>query len=304
MSISKCAAMHLCQNTSLPPSSHHCMICGVAVYSSGLGCCYLQCKQWARQKYHHKNSLICLKCATSHLLMLPQLLIFGTIIDSETSQTALEVLYHYRNCSLKLLAILCQGLEVFDGDPVYNPRVLSWSAAEKVSNIKPNAAELKEEVIQSASKQTMTSCQWLNAWMLQHLTDWLNKHRIDREDDVSLIKKAVVERIAVVENAAKEKEKEKWCTLGRLGSAGTRKYPMLWLIHAIWARWNKEGIPSASWFIQRAHGGWKLQYSGGTPWFCLENVGKKWNDMVYLLSCHQSLIFIWISKIPLHCHLI
>lgn len=89
--------------------------------------------------------------------MLLQLLIFGTIIDSETSLTALEVLYHYRNSSLKLLAILCQGLEVSDGDPVYNPRVLSWSAAEKVSNIKPNAAELKEEVIQSASKQTMTS---------------------------------------------------------------------------------------------------------------------------------------------------
>lgn len=44
--------------------------------------------------------------------------------------------------------------------------------------------------------------------MLRCLTDWLNKHPIDGENDVSFIKKNVAEGIAVAENTAKEKEQE------------------------------------------------------------------------------------------------
>lgn len=73
--------------------------------------------------------------------------LLGSIIVSETSHTALDVFYLYSNHLLRLLAILCQGLVDAGGDPVYDPRVLLWSTAEKVSNIMPNAAEPTEEVI-------------------------------------------------------------------------------------------------------------------------------------------------------------
>lgn len=59
----------------------------------------------------------------------------------------LKIFYVSSNCSLNVLTILCQGLVDVDGNQVYNPKLLPWSAAEKVNNIKPNTAKPKEEVI-------------------------------------------------------------------------------------------------------------------------------------------------------------
>lgn len=57
----------------------------------------------------------------------------------ETLQRASELFYLSSNCSLKSIVILCQGLVDEDGHLVYNPKLLCWSTAEKVSNSKPNA---------------------------------------------------------------------------------------------------------------------------------------------------------------------
>lgn len=68
--------------------------------------------------------------------------------------------------------------------------------------------------------QTMTSFPQPNVWILQHLANWLNKHPIDVEDDISFIKKTVSKRISVAENTTKEKEKQD-ADFGRLGSVWT-----------------------------------------------------------------------------------
>lgn len=74
----------------------------------------------------------------------------GTTSVTETSQTTLELFHLSSNHSFKSLPILCQILVDADSDPVYKPKLLVWIAAEKVSNIKANAADLKESFIHHA----------------------------------------------------------------------------------------------------------------------------------------------------------
>jgi len=129
--------------------------------------------------------------------------------NESSSITASEQFYVSRGRSLKALAILCHGLLDDDRAPLFDPKVMPWSAADKVSSIKPNAADLKEEVKRRASMNPkIVIAPRPSAWTLQRLTEWLNEHPISGADDVAFIKKTVVERVTTEENAAKEKEKE------------------------------------------------------------------------------------------------
>ena len=126
--------------------------------------------------------------------------------NESSSITASEQFYVSRGRSLKALAILCQGLLDDDGALLFDPKVMPWSAADKVSSVKPNAADLKEEVKRRASMNPkIVIAPRPSAWTLQRLTEWLNEHPISGADDVAFIKKTVIERVTTEENAAKEK---------------------------------------------------------------------------------------------------
>ena len=155
--------------------------------------------------------------------------------NESSSITASEQFYVSRGRSLKALAILCQGLLDDNSALLFDPKVMPWSAADKVSSVKPNAADLKEEVKRHASMNPkIVIAPRPSTWTLQRLTEWLNEHPISGADDVAFIKKTVVERITITmeENAAREKEKEDQELAGG-GSSWIGKYPMLRLIHAL-----------------------------------------------------------------------
>jgi hypothetical protein len=126
-------------------------------------------------------------------------------IVPSSSQSASELFYISQDCSLKAFAILFQGLVDIDGIPLFDPKVLPWCSSKKVSNIKPSATELKQEVTCRASLDSIYLIPRPNTWNLQCLTDWLNEHPINGEDDVSFIKNTIVARTAASENAAREK---------------------------------------------------------------------------------------------------
>ncbi len=97
-----------------------------------------------------------------------------------SSSSLAEKFYISRGRSLKALAILSLGLLNEDGDPIFDVKALPWSSAEKVSNIKPTASDMKEEVEQRASVTGIDPMPRPKAWTLQRLTDWLTVHPCSR----------------------------------------------------------------------------------------------------------------------------
>ena len=118
---------------------------------------------------------------------------------------------------MKALAILSLGLLNEDGDPIFDVKALPWSSAEKVSNIKPTASDMKEEVERRASVAGIDPMPRPKAWTLQRLTDWLTAHPLVREDDVSFVLSTVASRSAAAKNAAREnKDGERALDGGRI----------------------------------------------------------------------------------------
>ncbi len=79
-------------------------------------------------------------------------LLLGEQVQTAAPSTSLaEKFYISHGRSLKALAILSLGLLNEDGDPIFDVKALPWSSAEKVSNIKPTASDMKEEVERRAS---------------------------------------------------------------------------------------------------------------------------------------------------------
>ena len=133
---------------------------------------------------------------------------------------------------MKALTILSLGLLNEDGDPIFDVKALPWSSAEKVSNIKPTASDMKEEVERRASVAGIDPMPRPKAWTLQRLTDWLTAHPLVHEDDVSFVLSTVASRSVAAENAAREKEDEERALNGG-GASWHGKFPMLRLIHAL-----------------------------------------------------------------------
>jgi hypothetical protein len=181
---------------------------------------------------------------------------------------------------------------------------MSWSSAQKVSNIKPNAAELKEEVKRHASMNSnITIVPRPSACTLQHLTEWLNEHPITGDNDVAFIKKTVAERITTEENAAKEKEKEEQA-LARGGSCWSGKYPMLQLIHALidhddtkTAFLRHHDLPGGRMVVENHN---TIEAHMASVW---QMIADKWNDPNFLpitaVLCCQN--FIQILNGLFHC---
>jgi len=128
--------------------------------------------------------------------------------EHTTTPSALvaEKFYISRGRSLKALAILSLGLVNKDGDPIFDAKTLPWSSAEKVSSIKPSAADMKEEVEQGASVDGIDPMPCPKAWTLQCLNDWLTAHPLVWEDDVSFVMSTIAARTTAAENAAREKQ--------------------------------------------------------------------------------------------------
>ena len=93
-----------------------------------------------------------------------------------SSPSLAEKLYICRGHSLKALTILSLGLVNEDGEPIFDIKTLPWSSAEKVSNIKPTAADMKEEVERHASVDGIDPMPCPKVWTLQCLNDWLTVH--------------------------------------------------------------------------------------------------------------------------------
>ena len=131
-------------------------------------------------------------------------LLLGEQEPTAASSTPLaKKFYISRGRSLKALAILSLGLLNEDGDPIFDVKALPWSSAEKVSNIKPTASDMKEEVERRASVAGIDPMPRPKAWTLQRLTDWLTAHPLVREDDVSFVLSTVAARSAAAKYAVR-----------------------------------------------------------------------------------------------------
>ena len=95
-----------------------------------------------------------------------------TNVDSLT-KTDSEQFYTSHGHSLKVLAILSQGLVGDDVDLLFNPYILRWSFAEKPSNLKPTTAKVRAEIIQCMSiDSSILMAPHPNAWTVTRATEW------------------------------------------------------------------------------------------------------------------------------------
>ena len=91
-----------------------------------------------------------------------------------------EAMLLAHNRSLKALALLSLGLLKDKGSPVFNPSILTWSAAQKASTLKFTSTELKAEVEQRCNKSCIANFTPQNvhgprAWKNTKLMEWLIK---------------------------------------------------------------------------------------------------------------------------------
>jgi hypothetical protein len=210
-------------------------------------------------------------------------LLLGEQEPTAASSTPLaKKFYISRGRSLKALAILSLGLLNEDGDPIFDVKALPWSSAEKVSNIKPTASDMKEEVERRASVAGIDPMPRPKAWTLQRLTDWLTAHPLVRKDDVSFVLSTVAARSAAAENAAREKEDEERALDGGCTS-WHGKFPMLRLIHALVnhddiksAYLTRHDLPSGRMAIENRN---TVEAHMGTVW---QMMADRWNDPNFL----------------------
>ena len=108
-----------------------------------------------------------------------------------------------------------------------------WTSLGKVSTIKPNAAELRAEVLHCISlDNNILIHPHPKALTITQTKYWLSKHPITVEEDIASIKKIIAEQKNVAEMAMAEKASK---TRDLLSSSANwiGKYPILHLIHAL-----------------------------------------------------------------------
>ena len=125
-----------------------------------------------------------------------------------TDQTESELFYVSHGRSLKALSILCQGLVDELGDPLVVYSILPWNSAGKSSIVKPNAIDLRAEVLHRTALSDILIAPCPKAWTITRATEWLNEHPITGEDDIAFIKRTIAEHANAAEKAAAKKAQE------------------------------------------------------------------------------------------------
>lgn len=132
---------------------------------------------------------------------------------------------------------LCQGLLKSDGIWLVDPSALPWSAAERTSNIKLTAKDLRNEVErQSLASGNCLKCPHPKAWKIPRATQWLDENPITDATEVAFIHSTIAVRIHVAERAvAKAPGPSTNGGINGSGSVGNwvGMYPNLWLLHSI-----------------------------------------------------------------------
>jgi len=140
-----------------------------------------------------------------------------------------ELFYTRQQCSLRSLAIMCQGLLDDAGGPLVNTSVQPWNQV-KPNKLKLTAKELRDEVTRrhSASENVLGIPPRPNAWTVARAQEWLNDNPITIAGEVAFLKAAIRQH---VDTGGAE-------GVPGAGAAGARanwhgKYPHLRLIHAM-----------------------------------------------------------------------
>ena len=151
---------------------------------------------------------------------------------STSTVTATERAYVAGNNSIKTLVVLCQGLKKDDGsDFIDIKEEQPWKSVPR-GLIKPSAAMLKDEIVrryEAFGLEGQENRPHPNAWTLEKLTTWLDKHPIEKTEDIEFLKRVTeAHKLSSHEaHAAAQIEKES------LELNWTGKYPYLRLIHCV-----------------------------------------------------------------------
>lgn len=189
-----------------------------------------------------------------------------------------ELFYTRQQCSLRSLAIMCQGLLDDAGGPLVNTSVQPWNQV-KPNKLKLTAKELRDEVTRrhSASENVLGIPPRPNAWTVARAQEWLNDNPITIAGEVAFLKAAIRQH---VDTGGAE-------GVPGAGAAGARanwhgKYPHLRLIHAMV---DHDNIKRA--YITRGHlpSGRMTVENRNTQATKDKSVWKlladKWNDPLY-----------------------
>ena len=148
-----------------------------------------------------------------------------------------ESMYASKGRTLKALALLSLGLLNDDGNALFNPSVLPWSAALRPSALKMSADELRKEVERrcatlSVAGITASNAPRPKAWTVAKATEWLTENPIIGDKEVAFIRGTIAIRIEVAERAGRAAVTPT-ASSNSGGGSWIGKYPHLRLIHSI-----------------------------------------------------------------------
>jgi len=109
-----------------------------------------------------------------------------------------ELFYTRQQCSLRSLAIMCQGLLDDAGGPLVNTSVQPWNQV-KPNKLKLTAKELRDEVTRrhSASGNVLGIPPRPNAWTVARAQEWLNDNPITIAGEVAFLKAAIRQHVDI-----------------------------------------------------------------------------------------------------------
>ena len=215
--------------------------------------------------------------------------VIADVIEDEVEESSSVANYakehlEKNNNSLKVLVVLCRGLRNNDGELLLDPKRAPWKHL-KASTLKATAGDYKEEVkrrwdvfifkgnIPDATKRVPRP----KNWKMDELLDWLDKHPISSEEEVSFLKTEVAnkEKVAKESMEAAKAEAEMLETKRWQGEA-----PYLRLIHCIVDNDNiklaflkRHDIASSRMVVENRN---SISKRDKTVW---ELVAEKWNDI-------------------------
>lgn len=116
------------------------------------------------------------------------------IIHSKLPMTlASKSIYTSNGRSLKTLLILCQGMMDNEGHPIADLSDLPWSSA-RAKNTKLTVVDLRNEVKRLACIfDDVVITPHPKAWTANRAMEWLKKHPISNENDVTFIKNTIAD---------------------------------------------------------------------------------------------------------------
>jgi hypothetical protein len=215
--------------------------------------------------------------------------VIADVIEDEVEESSSVANYakehlEKNNNSLKVLVVLCRGLRNNDGELLLDPKRAPWKHL-KASTLKATAGDYKEEVkrrwdvfifkgnIPDATKRVPRP----KNWKMDELLDWLDKHPISSEEEVSFLKTEVAnkEKVAKESMEAAKAEAEMLETKRWQGEA-----PYLRLIHCIIDNDNiklaflkRHDISSSRMVVENRN---SVAKRDKTVW---ELAAEKWNDI-------------------------